>query len=343
MRAATRWSMRPSRSASRPSTDGRPRSHRGRRPGLSTAWSDLVGDRLGEGGARFVEARRGAVSTSARSWSSRASSDVGDRGSTVVVEAGDGGADSPVDLLGQRSERRGHCGRRPPRLPPAVSSARTLSAIGRPRGVDGGGDAARRRRPARRARPIRASPVSWSCTPAVAVCTAPATEASRRCSAAAMRASVDCSIAPRAAATDWSTWVRAGWSGRRAAGRPARRRSGRSCVLARWPMLVGHRVSRAAAQVVEAVVELAARVRRRRCSSMRASTSRMRTRLPWASVRLSRSPDSSEDRCPAGRRRRWWHRSRRSARRAGCRGPATSALVVAGAGPPARTTCRAGR
>ena len=79
------------------------------------------------------------ASTSARSWSSRAPSGVGDRGVDRGVEAGDGGAESG-DLLGQRSERRGHpgVGRRAGGLGEVGADA--VGDRG-PRGVDGGGDA----------------------------------------------------------------------------------------------------------------------------------------------------------------------------------------------------------
>ncbi len=174
-----------------------------------------------------------------------------------------------------------------------VASARTPSAIAaREASTAVAMRASTSPRPSRTAE--RASPASWSCTPAVAVCTAPATDASRRCSAAVMRASVDCSIAPRAAATDWSTWapswvVRSArsWAARSSAVVP-------SCVVA-------------ASRRVVTVFSSSPRRSSKRLSSppppgsttapssRRASTSRMRTRLPWASVRLSRNPDSCED------------------------------------------------
>ena len=144
-------------------------------------------------------------------------------------------------------------------------------------------------RPSRTAE--RASPVSWSCMPAVAVCTALVTVVSRRCSAAAIRASVDCSIAPRAVATDWSTWAASwvvrsvrSWAARSSAVVP-------SCVVAvvSWVATWASSCPRRSSKRLSSPPPAGSTAR---SSSRRASTSRMRTRLPCESVRLSRSPES---------------------------------------------------
>ena len=195
-------------------------------------------------------------------------------------------------------------------------------------------------RPSRTAE--RASPVSWSCMPAVAVCTALVTVVSRRCSAAAIRASVDCSIVPRAVATDWSTWavswvVRSArsWAARSSAVVP-------SCVVAaveagRRPCSRARRAGRRSGRRVRPHRGRRQRLRRggrarRACargfparrSGCRAAPRGWAT-LPCRAPTSIVAPVTSVN--DARRLSRFW----------------TWPVVACGAGPPARPRCRAAR